>query len=149
MHEVMSGHVESRALPGLVTLISRRGEVPVGVTGAHAFGQMLLEGGNERILSRTAVDLMVTDQIPPAQKAISPFFPGFWDTSGWGLGLAVTTARATIGPSPGIFGWDGGITTSWRSDPQEGMVAVLMTQVSYATEVWLDFWSLAYSAIDN
>jgi len=24
-----------------------------------------------------------------------------------------------------------------------------MTQVSYATEVWLDFWSLAYSAIDN
>ena len=117
-----------------------------------AFGQMMLNNGalgDQRILSRTAVEIMVADHITPAQKSVSPFFPGFWETSGWGLGLSVTTAREAIGPSPGSFGWDGGVGTSWRSDPAEDMVAILMTQVAYSTEVWLDFWTLAYSAIDD
>jgi CubicO group peptidase (beta-lactamase class C family) len=117
-----------------------------------AFGQMLLKSGvigDQRILSRPAVEIMVADHVTPAQKATSPFFPGFWDTSGWGLGLSVVTARDAIGPSPGSFGWDGGVGTSWRSDPAEDMVAILMTQIAYSTEVWLDFWTLAYSAIDD
>lgn len=117
----------------------------------HAFGQMLLNGGvldGTRILSQHSADAMITDQITPAQKANSPFFPGFWDTSGWGFGLAVTTAKDGASPSPGSFGWDGGITTSWRSDPQAGLVAILMTQVSYAAEVSGDFWKTTYEAIN-
>lgn len=117
-----------------------------------AFGQMLLNGGaldDARILSRNSVEAMTTDQITPEQKARSPFFPGFWDVSGWGFGLAVTTAQDAVGPSTGSFGWDGGITTSWRSDPQAGLVGILMTQVSYAAEVSGDFWTLAYAAIDD
>ena len=37
MHEVMAGHVESGHLPGLVTLLSRRGETHVDAIGMTAF----------------------------------------------------------------------------------------------------------------
>jgi CubicO group peptidase (beta-lactamase class C family) len=38
MHEVMAGHVASGAVPGLVTLVCRRGEVHVDAIGAKAVG---------------------------------------------------------------------------------------------------------------
>src|SRR5918998_5060427 len=37
MHDVMAGHVESRFVPGLVALLSRRGETHVDVIGTTAF----------------------------------------------------------------------------------------------------------------
>ena len=42
MHEVMAGHVEHGGVPGLVTLVSRRGEVHVDAQGTMAMGG---EGG--------------------------------------------------------------------------------------------------------
>jgi CubicO group peptidase (beta-lactamase class C family) len=54
----------------------------------RAFGQMMLDGGSwrgERILSRLAVEAMTEDQITPQQKAVSEFFPGFWDSHGLGI----------------------------------------------------------------
>jgi len=38
MHDVMAGYVERGELPGLVTLISRRGEVYVDAIGMKATG---------------------------------------------------------------------------------------------------------------
>jgi len=38
MHEALSGHVERGALPGLVALVARRGQVHVDVIGTKAFG---------------------------------------------------------------------------------------------------------------
>src|SRR5688572_33166159 len=38
MHDIMAGHVESGEVPGLVTLVSRRGEVHVDAIGAQAVG---------------------------------------------------------------------------------------------------------------
>ena len=38
MHDVMAGHVERGRMPGLVTLVSRRGEVHVDAIGVKAFG---------------------------------------------------------------------------------------------------------------
>jgi CubicO group peptidase (beta-lactamase class C family) len=38
MLDVMAGHVESRVVPGIVTLVSRRGEVHVDAIGTKAFG---------------------------------------------------------------------------------------------------------------
>jgi CubicO group peptidase (beta-lactamase class C family) len=38
MHEVMAGHVERGELPGLATLIGRRGQVHVDVIGRKAMG---------------------------------------------------------------------------------------------------------------
>lgn len=121
-----------------------------------AFNQMLLGGGQSggaRILARPSVETMTTDHITTTQKAASPFFAGFWDTTGWGFGLGVTTAREGIGPTPGSFGWGGGIGTSCRADPAEGMVAMLLTQLSVmapaSAGVQADFWTLAYAAIDG
>src|SRR5207245_8106385 len=38
MHEAMARHVESGRMPGLVTLVSRRGETRVDAIGVKAFG---------------------------------------------------------------------------------------------------------------
>src|SRR5689334_7121277 len=96
-----------------------------------AFGRMMLNmgaHGRERILSRPTVELMTTDQLTPEQKAASPFFPGFWDVRGWGLGLGTITRRSDVGLGPGSFGWDGAYGTSLYVDPKEDLVGVLMTQ---------------------
>ena len=121
-----------------------------------AFGRMILnkgKHGRERILSRPSVELMTTDHITPEQKAASNFFPGFWDNRGWGFGMSVITRRDDVAAVPGRYGWDGGYGTSWYSDPNEDMVAILMTQRVWdspvAPAVFLDFWTSAYQAIDD
>ena len=121
-----------------------------------AFGQMMLsqgKHGNERILSRLSVELMTTDQLTPEQKAVSGLVPGFFDSYGWGFGVAVVTRRDDIAAVPGRYGWDGGMGTSWYSDPREEMVTILMTQRAWTSpsppDVCLDFWTLAYQAIDD
>ncbi len=121
-----------------------------------AFGQMMLSQGkygNERILSRLSVELMTTDQLTPEQKAVSGLFPGFFDNHGWGFGVSVITRRDDIAAVPGRFGWDGGLGTSWYSDPREEMVIILMTQSAWTSPVPgpsnVYFWTLAYQAIDD
>ncbi len=120
-----------------------------------AFGQMMLnkgKHGNERILSRLSVETMMTDQLTPEQKAVSGFFPGFWDSRGWGFGVSMVTRRDGVAAVPGRFGWDGGYGTSWASDPKEDMVAILMTQRAgfpLLSGIYLDFWTSAYQAIDD
>jgi CubicO group peptidase (beta-lactamase class C family) len=121
-----------------------------------AFGRMMLNKGKhagERVLSRLSVELMTSDQITPAQKAASDFFPGFWDNRGWGFGLAIVTRRDDLAAVPGRFGWDGGYGTSWYCDPKEDLVGILMTQRLWdsprAPDVQRDFWTSAYQAIDD
>ena len=120
-----------------------------------AFGWMLLNGGrhgNARILSRLSIQAMTTDHLTSAQKAVSGFFPGYWDNRGWGFGVSIVTARDGVSNVPGRFGWDGGYGTSWSSDPKEDMVAILMTQRAefpLFSNVHLDFWTSAYQAIDD
>lgn len=121
-----------------------------------AFCRMLLNKGaygKERILSRLSVELMTTDQITPAQKAASSFFPNFWETRGWGFGLSIVTRRDTLSDVPGRFGWDGGYGTSAYTDPHEELIGVLMTQrlmdSPHAPLVFQDFWTTAYQAIDD
>jgi CubicO group peptidase (beta-lactamase class C family) len=119
-----------------------------------AFGRMMLNRGlhgRERILSRLSVELMATDQLTLEQKAASPFFAGFWDSRGWGLGLSIVTRRDDVGGVPGRFGWDGAFSTSLYVDPHEDMVGVLMAQCRPGAlrlpPVVLDFWTSAYQAI--
>jgi CubicO group peptidase (beta-lactamase class C family) len=121
-----------------------------------AFGQMMLERGkhgNQRILSRRSVELMTTDHITPEQKAVSGFFPGFWDDHGWGFGVSIVTRRDDLAATPGRYGWDGGYGTSWYVDPKEELVGILMTQCVWDSPsspgVLLDFWTSAYQAIDD
>src|SRR6266498_1324175 len=120
-----------------------------------AFGQMMLNKGNygsERLLSRPSVETMTTDQLTAEQMAVSGFYPGYFDSRGWVFVMSVITRRDDLAAVPGRFGLDGGLGTSWYSDPSEGMVAILMTQrlaFPLFSEVYLDFWTLAYQAIDD
>jgi CubicO group peptidase (beta-lactamase class C family) len=107
--------------------------------------------GNERILSRLSVEAMTTDQLTPEQKAVSSLVPGFFDSHGWGFGVSVITRRDDIAAVPGRYGWDGGMGTSWYSDPREGMVTILMTPCFFASPnpPNVSFWTAAYQAIDD
>jgi hypothetical protein len=42
---------------------------------------------------------MTSDHLTPAQKAVSGFWPGYFDTMGWGFGMSVRTRRTHLGPS--------------------------------------------------
>jgi CubicO group peptidase (beta-lactamase class C family) len=121
-----------------------------------AFGQMMLSQGKhgaERILSRLSVETMTTDHLTPKQKAVSGLVPGYFDSHGWGFGVSVVTRRDDVAAVPGRYGWDGGLGTSWYSDPREEMVTILMTQRAWTSpsppDVCLDFWTSAYQAIDD
>ena len=153
--EVFDGVDDSRwARPPAVE--SGAGGLVSTVDDLLAFGQMMLKGGrygDERILSRPSVELMTTDHITPEQKAVSGFFPGFWDSNGWGFGVSIVTRRDDLAATPGRYGWDGGYGTSWYVDPREEMVGILMTQRLWdsasAPVVLFDFWTSAYAAMDD
>ena len=121
-----------------------------------AFAQMLLNGGrhgHEHILSRASVETMTTDHLTPAQKATSGLVADYFDSHGWGFGVSVVTRRTDVAGSVGTYGWDGGLGTSWRTDPREDMVAILLTQRAWSSpnlpNVSRDFLTLAYQAIDD
>jgi CubicO group peptidase (beta-lactamase class C family) len=112
----------------------------------RAFGRMLLEGGG-KILSRESVHEMTRDQLTPAQKkATTDWLPGWFDDHGWGLGMMVVTGRDDSG-APGAFGWDGGLGTSFRVDPQENDVRVFCTDTAWSSpeppRTFRDFWRVS------
>lgn len=119
-----------------------------------AFCKMLLHKGrhgSERILSRPSVEVMTTDQLTPEQMVGADLF--FGGHSGWGFGMAVYTRRDDLSTVPGRFGWTGGLGTSAYTDPQEGLIGILMTQLlmdsPQAPHIFEDFWTLTYQAIDD
>jgi CubicO group peptidase (beta-lactamase class C family) len=117
-----------------------------------AFAEMLL-GGGRPILSRPSVETMTTDQLTPAQKEISGFFPGDFDARGWGFGVGMATRRDHPAMPVGQYGWDGGLGTIWRNDPSEQMVTMLMTNAAWTSpnppDIALDFLTGAYAAIED
>jgi CubicO group peptidase (beta-lactamase class C family) len=93
----------------------------------HRFLRMLVERGRvdgAPVISEVHLRQMTTDQVPAENKTPDSFFPGFWDGTGWGLGVGVET----IGPRRGRYGWSGGQGTNFYVDP-DGTVGILLTQV--------------------
>jgi CubicO group peptidase (beta-lactamase class C family) len=120
-----------------------------------AFARMMLNHGSHgrtRILSRPSVELMATDQLTPEQKARSGFGPDSFADHGWGFCLQIVTRRTQFA-SLGSYGWSGGMGTLWENDPREELVTILMTQRGWESStpagVFVDFWTLAYAAIDD
>lgn len=121
-----------------------------------AFAAMMLNGGRHgstRILSRPSVITMTTDRLTPAQKAAGALLDGFFDNYGWGFGVSVVTRRSDQTTTPGQYGWDGGLGSSWKADPAEEMTGIILTNRAWTSpnppEVFRDFWTLAYAAIDD
>jgi CubicO group peptidase (beta-lactamase class C family) len=121
-----------------------------------AFASALLAGGahrGERVLSRPAVTLMTSDQLTPAQKAVSGFWPGYFDAMGWGFGMSVRTSRTNLGPSVGSYGWSGFYGSAWYNDPAEDMTTIVLLQRAHMGDqtlpMWHDLWTAVYQAIDD
>ena len=121
-----------------------------------AFASALLAGGalhGERVLSRPSVTLMTSDQLTQSQKAVSGFWPGYFDSIGWGFGMSVRTRRTQLGPSVGSYGWSGFYGTAWCNDPAEDLTTIFIMQRAHAGDqrlpMWLDLWTAVYQAIDD
>ena len=129
------------------------------------FGRMLLNRGEldgVRILSRKTVEAMTTDYLTPEQHTHRSLefdrydvdrAAGMWDNWGFGYGVAVRTRRLGLGPGPGSFYWPGVFGTTWIADPQEDLMATLLTQTQQANpfypQIVEDFLMLTYQAISD
>jgi len=100
----------------------------------HRFARMLADGGRvngQPMISPDHLQQMIRDQVPAACKTPDSFFPGFWDGTGWGFGVAVKTE----GPQRGRIGWSGGLGTDFFVDA-DGTVGILLTQVEMGKDMW-------------
>ena len=107
-----------------------------------AFARMLL-GGGAPVLSADAARAMTTDQLTPVQKAGGGLGPDFFSGRSWGFCQAVLDS--------GVFGWDGGLGTTWMVDPDRDLVVIVLTQRMFESpeppQVHLDIRSAAYAAL--
>ena len=94
------------------------------------FARLLLDGGlqeSRRLLSQTSISEITRDHLTPAVRAAGGgMFLG--PNHGWGYGVAVYKARDEYGVPAGSYGWNGGLGTSWISDPGQRRTAILLTQ---------------------
>ncbi|MES3006697.1 MAG: serine hydrolase domain-containing protein [Pseudomonadota bacterium] len=100
------------------------------------FSQLFLSGGElngNRILKPETITLMMQDSIAPALQPIGN--SGYMAASGWTLGgfaYALDPARYDHTVSPGEVWWDGSAGTRFWIDPVQGLVTVIMAQISPA-----------------
>lgn len=89
-----------------------------------------------------------TNEITPEQKAGSEILGA---NNGWGFGVAVATADDDFSGRAGSYGWDGGLGTSWRTDPHEDLTTILLTQSMWtsptAPDIFVEFRRRAYETI--
>ncbi|MGY2003891.1 serine hydrolase domain-containing protein [Blastococcus sp. SYSU DS1024] len=79
--------------------------------------------GGTRVLSEAAVRAMTTEQVGPVDD----------EGGGWGLGIGVRRTDEPGGRHAGSYGWDGGLGSSWWTDPVTGTTAVLLTNQMWAS----------------
>jgi CubicO group peptidase (beta-lactamase class C family) len=107
-----------------------------------AFARMLLAGGGS-VLPAELVRAMCTDRLTAEQKANSSGYEAYLQGRSWGFGQAVA-------PS-GVFGWDGGLGTSWLVDPRHDLTVIVLTQRMWDSPglpaVHQDIQAAAYAAL--
>jgi len=120
------------------------------------FLQCLLHGGEldgQRIASPHTVRMMTHDHVGNIPQNISQFggqmlTPGI----GFGLGFAVRMAEGLedLPGSPGMYTWGGVCGTTFWVDPQQELVAILMSQASLRREHYRQLWrNLVYGAMER
>jgi len=106
------------------------------------FARMMLNRGEldgTRLVSATTVEMMCTNRLTPAQRAI-PFLGALpmWDGMGFGLGVSVIDAPEKLGflgmGGVGSFGWPGAFGTWWQADPANDMIMIYLIQNSIPLE---------------
>jgi len=110
------------------------------------FMQMMLNGGEyngKRILSRSSVRMMTTNQIGDIDFGNNKF----------GLGFGIATEKTVVDSpvSPGTFDWGGMFSSSYWIDPKEKIIAQLFLQLfpNSHGDIHQKFRVLVYQAINN
>ena len=114
------------------------------------FASMMINNGagrDERLLSRTTVELMTRDHLPAGVDILNDSAFGF------GLGVSVQRdkARCYRSSSPGTYGWAGAASTDYWTDPHEDMIGILMVQSMPGpdTPIVEEMRNLVYAAIGD
>jgi CubicO group peptidase (beta-lactamase class C family) len=99
------------------------------------FARMMLNGGElngTRFLKRETVNLMRTNRLTDAQRAIPFLGLPFWTSMGFGLGVSTVMdaqAHEWIGAaSKGTFSWPGAFGTWWQADPEKNLIMLFLIQ---------------------
>jgi CubicO group peptidase (beta-lactamase class C family) len=120
----------------------------------YVFADMLRKRGrhgSQRLLSGASIEVMTTDQLTEAQKAVSGLVPDYFESHGWGMGVSVVTRAIDPAQAVGSYGWDGGFGTSFRIDPDRDTLTILLGQCAWtspdAPSLCRDFWTSSYLSI--
>jgi CubicO group peptidase (beta-lactamase class C family) len=106
------------------------------------FARMMLNKGElngTRLLKPATIELMCTNRLTPAQRAI-PFLGSIpmWEGMGFGLGVSVIDAPDKLGflgmGGVGSFGWPGAFGTWWQADPANDLIMIYLIQNSMPLE---------------
>jgi CubicO group peptidase (beta-lactamase class C family) len=102
-----------------------------------------------RLLSRSTVDMMTMNHIGELGSG-SLFIPGGTDKFGLGFEVISPPGAARIPIKEGAYGWGGAFGSLYWVDPEEALVAQLVTQKTnnYA-DVRAKFIAAVYQAIDD
>ena len=150
LHRLATNHYWNRDENRLAVVASERGRPPTGVTmfsgGAGLvstamdymiFCEMLRAGGSYngiRILGPKTVQYMtinhLTDEVRnqgAGEYPASHLYPG--QSFGLGFGVITDPGQSQVVSSAGAYSWGGAANTKFWIDPEEDLVAILMTQL--------------------
>lgn len=108
------------------------------------FCQMLLNGGRadgKQLLSPKTIELMTMNHVGDLYD---------WPGMGFGLGFGVTTdvAESRAPGSPGMYTWSGALNTHFIIDPEEELIAMILTQTRpYSNDMWYRLLQFSYQAV--
>jgi CubicO group peptidase (beta-lactamase class C family) len=117
-----------------------------------AFARMMLNKGTfgqKRLVGASSIEMMTANHLPPDQQQMGRLILG--ENAGWGFGVSVLTKPDGLATRAGRYGWNGGLGASWWNDPNEGLIAIILTERRYESPdppaVIKDFWKSAYESI--
>jgi CubicO group peptidase (beta-lactamase class C family) len=125
----------SEAFKKPVTLFAGGAGLVSTVNDYLSFCKMLLNNGEldgVRILSETATQLIITNQLPAGVN--------FEDNKGYGL-------AGSVEPETGVYGWAGAASTKFWLDPKNEMAIIICTQLMPGNFTYADeFYKIVKSA---
>jgi CubicO group peptidase (beta-lactamase class C family) len=117
-----------------------------------AFARMMLNRGafgQKRLVSASSIEMMTANQLSPDKQQMGRLILG--ENAGWGFGVSVLTKPDGLATRAGRYGWNGGLGSSWWNDPNEDLIAIILTERRYESPdpppVIKDFWKSAYESI--
>jgi CubicO group peptidase (beta-lactamase class C family) len=117
-----------------------------------AFVSMIRNGGEydgEQLLSKRSVAAMTSNHLTEGQRLSARLFLG--QRGGWGYGMAAPGPVPARPPELWGYGWEGGLGSTWRSDPDRDLTCLLLTTRAMtspeAPAHFTDFWDAADAAM--